>query len=838
MNKFTLLILFFVGLITPVTAQTSKEPRFINNEYIIENVENMFWLAEKTNAGNDFKGVNFRIKSNWIDAYNQNWNPIGTKAHPFRGNFDGNGHCFYGLTINSDSHYVGLFGYVADGVIKNLYVKDYRIITHHPQGYAGVIAGYSDAVIINCASIGGDEWWSYLSAPYCAGGLVGKSDNSIYNSQAKNLHKIEKSKFTGGIAGESNALIADCFSNIKKLNGHNKGHLVAKLNKNSKLHDNFRNKEWHATEDNSDSKDGARLNVTEFKTRLNQNQSKYFAYQPLSVWTDNGLQISDQNSGNNEAPFSGKGSGTETDPFKITNAQQLVDLANVVNQQLAGYATAYYKVINEIDLSGTDWKPIGLNASTPFKGHFDGNFKEISNLRMKSAVYFGGLFGYVREGSVKYTSLCNVDILGVKDVGHNVTYLGGIVGYAQNATIEGNLVYGNIEVNRDGGNNTKDMARVIGMFDNESMVKGNFASGELVGNEEGHNRRDGETVTLFDNSKTVISEGNRSYLLQGDFPSLTVTGENVIVFSRNNVIDGKLTLNATSTQRGALTTGALEFTETTKINPEGVNNLGEIVMKRQPSVWTEASGTGWETICLPFNANVYADGVLIAPITKNSKGAYWLREFVEPVDSDSEGYVYFTSFENAVEPDNFAIRQHIPYILSFPGDKYGGNSLKNKQITYRGYGEVKLNSSSPKLTHEKSGYVFEGHFQPTEKEACYVLNQAGSSFELHSSTIVNPFCAVLRTKDSNLPVISALRIAAGTNQPTSMTDGTAEDETISAYASEGILYISSKTPGMVQIFDAMTGIRVAEVYVNDNTETVAGLPKGIYLVNREKVVIY
>ncbi|MEG2179920.1 MAG: hypothetical protein RRZ66_05110 [Bacteroidales bacterium] len=838
MKKFTHLLLFFLSILTSVTVQASKEPRFINNEYLIEDAENMFWLAEKTNAGNDFKGVNFRIKSYWIGAYNQNWTPIGTEEHPFRGNFDGNGHCFNGLTIHSDLPYVGLFGYVEEGVIKNLSIKDYRIITEHPQGYAGVIAGYSDAVIINCASIGGDEWWSHLSAPYCAGGLVGKADNAIYNSQARNLHKIEKANFTGGIVGESNSLVADCFSNIKKLNGRDKGHMVAKLNKPGKLHDNFRNKEWHAAEDNSNSKDGARLDVAKFTTRLNQNRSKYFAYQPLAEWNDNGLQAGNQDSGNTETPFSGKGSGTELDPFTITNAQQLTELANVVNQQLAGYTTAYYKIMNDIDLTGVEWQPIGKNASAPFKGQFDGNFKEISNLCVKSEVYFGGLFGYVREGSVKYTALHNVDVLGVKDVGHNVTYIAGLIGYAQQANVEGNIIYGNIEVNRNGGNNTKDMARVIGMFDNGSTVKGNYATGDLIGYEEGHNHRDGETITLFDNSQTVIMEGNRSYLLQGDFSSLTVEGENVILFCRNNVIDGKLSLNATTTQRGTVTTGALEFTETTNINPEGINNLGEIIMKRQPATWTEASGTGWETICLPFDANVYADGKLIAPITKTSKGAYWLREFVEPANNDSEGYVYFASYENAIEPNDFAIRQHVPYILSFPGDRYGVNSLKKKQITYRGYGEVKLNSTNPKLTHEKSDYVFEGHFLTTEKESCYVLNNNGSSFELHPITIVNPFCAVLRTKSSDLPVIQALRIATGSNQPTSMTDGTNQDDKIFAYASDGILYISTDTPGMVQVHHATTGIMVAEVYVSDNTATVNGLPKGIYLVNREKVVIY
>lgn len=835
--KFTLSLIIIFNLIC-AAVQGAARPSFVNNEYVIENVEHLRWVAEQTNGGNDFKGVNFRIKSYWIDAYNQNWTPIGTEEHPFRGNFDGNGHCFNGLTINSDLPYVGLFGYAEGGVIKNLYVNAYRIISTHPQGYAGVLAGYSNSVIINCASFGTDEWWSYLSSPHCAGGLVGKADNAIYNSQARNLHKIERANHTGGIVGQSSALVTDCFSNIKKLNGYNKGHMVAALNENTVLHQNFRNRDWYEGEDNISSKDGARLNTAEFTAKLNENRNKYFAYHPLAAWNDNGLITGNGESGNNTLPFSGRGSGTEIDPFKITNAQQLVELSNIVNQQLAGYVTAYYKVTNNIDLTNFDWVPIGKNASAPFRGHFDGNFKEISNLDMKSTAYFGGLFGYIKDATVKHTALNNVDIWGVKDVGHNITYIAGLVGYAQNATVEGNLVFGNIQVNRDGGNNEKDMARVIGMFDNGSVVKGNYATGALIGYEEGHNRRDGETVTVFDNNQTVITEGNKCYLLQGDFTSLTVKGENVILLCHNNTIEGELKLNATTIQRGMITTGALEFTETTNINPDGIDNQGEIIMKRQPKTWTEASGTGWETICLPFDANVYADGQPVAPITKNSKGAYWLREFVEPTNSDNEGAVYFASYENAVSDTDFALYMHVPYILSFPGDKYGVNSLKKKEITYRGYGPLRLNVSIPKLTHDKSSYVFEGNFQTTEKESCYVLNINGSGFELHGRTTVSPFCAVLRTKSSGTPVMAALRIATGSNQATGLIDGTEQDEEIRVYVTDGTLYISAETACTVQIHNAATGMIVSEVQVNNNTETVGGLPKGVYLVNRQKVVIY
>ncbi len=94
--------------------------------------------------------------------------------------------------------------------------------------------------------------------------------------------------------------------------------------------------------------------------------------------------------------FSGAGSGTEEDPYIITNVQQL--------QEMNDDLVAWYELGNDIDASETGtWNggegfiPIGTYPnSNAFKGHFDGKGYTITDLYIhKDNTYYVGLFGYV-----------------------------------------------------------------------------------------------------------------------------------------------------------------------------------------------------------------------------------------------------------------------------------------------------------------------------------------------------------------------------------------------------------------------------------------------------------
>jgi len=126
----------------------------------------------------------------------------------------------------------------------------------------------------------------------------------------------------------------------------------------------------------------------------------------------------------------GAGDGTAASPYVITDAAGLAQLAVEVN---AGDAKAgkYYVLGNDIDLSAYgNWTPIGTNATNSFKGTFDGAGHTISGLYINNASRdYAGLFGYVFTGAL------------IKDVfikGASVTaktYVGGLVGYLNNASV-------------------------------------------------------------------------------------------------------------------------------------------------------------------------------------------------------------------------------------------------------------------------------------------------------------------------------------------------------------------------------------------------------------------
>ena len=138
------------------------------------------------------------------------------------------------------------------------------------------------------------------------------------------------------------------------------------------------------------------------------------------------------------AQFSGSGSGTSTDPYRIFNATQLSQLRNFLNQE-----GVYFKLQNDIDLTdwlaenypGQGWQPVG-SSTEPFKGILDGNNKTISGFSItRTSMDYVGLFGYVTGATIKDLTL--------KGNISGKAYVGSLMGYGSatvtNYTFEGNV---------------------------------------------------------------------------------------------------------------------------------------------------------------------------------------------------------------------------------------------------------------------------------------------------------------------------------------------------------------------------------------------------------------
>ncbi|HSD15610.1 MAG TPA: hypothetical protein VLB74_13240 [Flavobacterium sp.] len=121
-----------------------------------------------------------------------------------------------------------------------------------------------------------------------------------------------------------------------------------------------------------------------------------------------------------------RGNGTESNPYLIENAEQLVYLSLKVNETntQAPYYTQnrfehiYFKITNDINMANIDFEPIGKSSNFNFLGNLNGNSKIISNLKINSTseTEATGLFGYA-EGNFKNIILSNCEITGVNNVG-------------------------------------------------------------------------------------------------------------------------------------------------------------------------------------------------------------------------------------------------------------------------------------------------------------------------------------------------------------------------------------------------------------------------------------
>ena len=201
------------------------------------------------------------------------------------------------------------------------------------------------------------------------------------------------------------------------------------------------------------------------------------------------------------------GSGDSSDPYIIKTAEQLAFLAEQVNGGKT-YQGKYFQLVADLDLSGSEWNPIGIGeretgggtVTKPFAGTFDGNNNIISGLTLTAGLDGQGLFGCssgtirnlgIESGNIsigsaeKTGAICgystgtiencwnSADITGSTEGGK---YVGGICGYST-GTISGCLNMGNITANSFIGG-------ICGNTAKGTQISNCFNSGSITGKEQ------------------------------------------------------------------------------------------------------------------------------------------------------------------------------------------------------------------------------------------------------------------------------------------------------------------------------------------------------------------
>jgi len=192
------------------------------------------------------------------------------------------------------------------------------------------------------------------------------------------------------------------------------------------------------------------------------------------------------------AQYSG-GSGTENDPYQISNPTDLDNVRNNMN--------AYFIQIADIDLNvspyntNLGWEPIG-NNSTPFNGKYDGQNYSINSLFIsRDNTNLIGLFGQTTFSSdIKNLSLNSVNV-----TGHEST--GGLVGLnrskIENCSVTGTVIGNDLYTGGIVGENESDIIKsyadiivsgtsyvggITGIIPNDNgSVERSYSSGDITG---------------------------------------------------------------------------------------------------------------------------------------------------------------------------------------------------------------------------------------------------------------------------------------------------------------------------------------------------------------------
>ena len=148
---------------------------------------------------------------------------------------------------------------------------------------------------------------------------------------------------------------------------------------------------------------------------------------------------------------------TSTDTIYISTAQELTNFAALINDKETYeiYANARLELTTDIDLSGTNFTPIGKN-SNEFMGTFLGNNHMISGLKLADNA-LNGLFGAIENAQI---SDLIIKSEAMPSTSSGTKYYGGLTGLVNGGKIDNCAFY--FEINGDFSTNNTYLGGIIG----------------------------------------------------------------------------------------------------------------------------------------------------------------------------------------------------------------------------------------------------------------------------------------------------------------------------------------------------------------------------------------
>lgn len=534
---------------------TKEEP------WLIENAEQLAYLAQQVNNGTDYKREHFRLVSD-LDLRGNEWTPIGTEGNLFWGGFDGDGHTITGMTITGkENSYVGLFGECRNFTAASSYIKSVTVKGANISGksFVGAIAG-AGANISDCYSIENTIYASRCVGGVC-GSLIGKI-SGCYNSSSVsgistaggimgsasyegndgngvveycyNIGTVtvsEQDSSVGGITGASANRydISNCL-NCGKItgNGKNVGGIAGSTDSN---YMNFiGNCYYNSDLNNAGVGEGASDKVIPLTT------SQLCGALPdgldSTIWKEGSVDTSTAKA--TQGRF-GTATGTYINLTKVADIKETktapVPVYNYVTTNGNDWDTytlittaeefaaigqdrdetkwsANYVLGNDIDLSGVELSSIG-DPEIPYIGKFSGDGHTISHVDMtkEDGVYSSGLFAQIGNSSGKSGKVILL-LAANGDIVSSYSETGGICGNLSAGEIYGCSFTGTVKGYTAGG--------ICGNAGQDTKISQCFFAGDVQGSSAaGICGRSGAVVDIINHCisiATIDTAENDAYL--------------------------------------------------------------------------------------------------------------------------------------------------------------------------------------------------------------------------------------------------------------------------------------------------------------------------------------
>ncbi len=424
---------------------SGTQPSLVDGWYEIDNAGKLYWFAQTVNAYADSASIKGRLTADIVvndSVLNTNgslkgspefeWTPIGSSSITYKGTFDGQGHTISGLYFNNtNTTYVGLFGYTNNATISNVGLVDSYINANQQVG--GIVGRMSgNTQIANCYSRATVNSGSY------SGGLCGYLESGTISNSYFAGTLLSSGSYIYGISGYNAGTIAKCYVLTGSASLANTGasfRTAAEFASGSVAH--LLN----------DTVDGGSLwrqtlSIDAFPV-LDTASGKVYASAPCPFSNDTTGVQQHQFGADGFCIYCHASSAPSLVDgwYEIENAGHLMWFAQQVNTY-ADSAAIKGKLMADIVLNsnvlaedGTlngnpavEWTPIGTSSIT-YKGTFDGQGHTISGLYLNNtSKSYVGLFGYTSSATIQNVGVEDSYIRGYQNIG-------GIAGYANETNI-------------------------------------------------------------------------------------------------------------------------------------------------------------------------------------------------------------------------------------------------------------------------------------------------------------------------------------------------------------------------------------------------------------------